>query len=80
MEAIQAMSVVGAILVLGAFVGNQVGRLSRRSKSYNLANVVGSGLLAYIAVVERQLGFILLEVVWGLVSLYALFRPAAEEA
>jgi hypothetical protein len=37
-------------------------------------NFIGSTVLAVIAVIEVQWGFILLEVVWGLVSLWGIIR------
>ena len=80
MDLVQVTSLLGAMMMLSAYVANQLGRMSRRSISYNLLNLIGSGLLAYVAVVESQLGFILLEVIWALVSLYALFRPAGKES
>ena len=65
----QLISVVGAAMILGAYVANQRGWLSPADRLYNLLNIVGSGLLAWIAIVDRRVGFIVLEVVWALVSI-----------
>lgn len=83
MDLPQAASLVGAVLILAAFVASQTGRMRTESATYNALNLVGSALLGYVAVVERQWGFILLEGVWALVSLWALVRgprPAPTEA
>lgn len=69
---IQIISVLGALLILIPFAANQVDRLNRDSFSYQLMNLVGSGTLAAIAVIERQYGFLLLEGTWALVSLWGL--------
>ena len=80
MDFVQAVSLLGAAMILVAYVANQTGRMDRRSLTYNLLNLVGSILLAYVAVVGRQYGFIVLEVVWAAVSLYALYRPPRSDA
>ncbi|MDI9479416.1 MAG: CBU_0592 family membrane protein [Syntrophomonadaceae bacterium] len=74
---LQVISVIGAMLILLAFALSQIGKWNRRHPMYNLTNLVGSVLLAVIAVLEIQIGFILLEVTWAVLSAYALikFRP-----
>jgi len=70
----QAASLAGAVLILFAYVGHQLGWIDPRKASYNILNAIGSGVLAYIAFHPFQLGFVLLESVWALISLYALLR------
>ena len=70
----QLMSLVGAGMVLGAYIANQRGWLSPADRLYNVLNVVGSGLLAWIAIVDRRAGFIVLEVVWAFASIPGLVR------
>ena len=41
---------------------------------FNALNFAGSGLLAWVAIHDRRAGFIILEVVWALVSLPPLYR------
>jgi hypothetical protein len=71
---LQAVSVVGALLILLAFAANQLGRSDTSSLSYQIANFVGSAILTVVAVIEVQLGFILLEGAWALVSLWGTIR------
>lgn len=71
----QAASFVGAMLILVAYVGHQMGWMDSRKAAYNLLNAVGSGILAYIAFHPFQIGFVVLEVVWTVVSIYAWLRP-----
>jgi hypothetical protein len=53
-------------------VGAQRGKLSTQSRAYLVLNLVGSVILACLAAVEVQLGFLLLESCWSLVSAYSL--------
>ncbi len=76
----QAIQIVGALLILAAFAGTQAGRLGQRSIPYLVLNLVGSAILAALAAVDGQLGFLLLEGVWAIISAHSLLtelrRPA----
>lgn len=53
--------------------------MDARRAAYNVLNAVGSAILAYIAFHPFQIGFVILEVAWVLISLYALLRQASQE-
>jgi hypothetical protein len=71
---IQGVSLVGSLLILSAFVAAQVRRMQPADRAYLVLNLIGSGLLAGVAIVERQWGFLLLEGVWALVSGWSLVQ------
>jgi hypothetical protein len=66
------LQVCGSVLVLVAFALSQRNILSTSSAAYLVLNVVGSALLAVLALHERQWGFLMLEAVWGVVSAASL--------
>lgn len=68
------MSLVGAALVLAAFGGRQLGRLSAHSAVYQIMNLTGALVLTVVATLGRVWGFVLLNGVWATVSLIALVR------
>ena len=75
---VQLISVLGSLLVLVAYVASQFGWLSAKSLAYAFANIVGSGILAVVAALEAQWGFLLLEGAWASVSLVAVMRQRAK--
>lgn len=70
----QVASFAGALLILVAYAGHQMKWMDSQKSAYNLLNAIGSGILAYIAFHPFQIGFVVLEVTWTLISVYALFR------
>ena len=66
------VQIAGALLILVAFAAAQFGRLDQSSRVYLALNLVGSVILAVLAWYEKQLGFLLLEAVWALVSAWGL--------
>lgn len=74
----QSASFLGAMLILVAYAGHQMGWMNPRRAAYNILNAIGSAILGYIAFHPFQVGFVVLEVTWTVISLYALFRPQAQ--
>lgn len=68
----QLIQIVGALLILVAFAAAQFGAMDPHSRVYLVLNFVGSVILAVLAWEERQWGFLLLETVWAIVSLWGL--------
>src|SRR5215208_5659403 len=77
-SSIQLVSVLGSLLVLVAYVASQFGYLSAKGLAYAFANIMGSGILAVVAALEAQWGFLLLEGAWASVSLVAVMRQRAK--
>jgi hypothetical protein len=70
------VQVAGSLVILAAFVAALGGRIRQSSYGYLAANAVGSAALTATAVIGREWGFILLEGVWALVSLWSIVRTA----
>ena len=68
------LQLVGALIILCAFVAVQSGRAQPSSRIALSMNLVGSALLAALALNGRQWGFLLLEGAWAAVSTASLVR------
>jgi hypothetical protein len=68
----QVIQIVGAALILIAYVAAQVERLDPQSRLYLGLNLIGSIILAVLAARGSQWGFLLLETAWAIVSLWGL--------
>lgn len=71
---IQIVSIIGSLLILLPFAASQFNRLDTSHIAYVALNFVGSGILAVIAFIEQQWGFLLLEGVWSLISLWSTIK------
>ena len=74
MEASQLVSIAGAAMVLGAFAALQFRKLRPQDVFYLLLNLVGSVCLAVAAGIEGLWAFVVLNTVWGLVSVRSLVQ------
>ncbi len=74
----QVIQVLGALLILAAFAAVQFERMRPDSRLYLGLNLVGSVILAALAVHSSQWGFVLLETVWAIVSGWGLARALLE--
>jgi hypothetical protein len=70
----QVIQIGGAILILSAFMLSQMGRITMESYPYLLLNVAGAGILAIDALRRDQWGFVLLEGVWLIVTIWSLWK------
>ena len=68
----QVIQIVGAVLILLAFILGQMNRLDARSYAYLLLNLAGATILVVLAFQDQRWGFVLLEGVWALVALVGL--------
>jgi hypothetical protein len=69
---VEVIQIAGAALILVSFAGLQGDRMRPDSTIYLLFNLTGAVLLTISAFVEEQWGFVVLEVVWGLVAAFGL--------
>ncbi len=68
------MQIVGALLILLAYAAAQFEVMDQHSRAYLLLNLIGSAILAVLAWHERLWGFLLLEGVWAVVSLWGFVQ------
>jgi hypothetical protein len=74
----QVVQIVGALLILTAFTAVQLERMRPDSRLYLTLNLIGSAILAVLAVIAQQWGFVLLETVWAIVSAWGLIAALHE--
>jgi len=76
----QAVSLAGAALILAAFAAQQAGRWKPTDLAYLAFNFAGAAILAYFAVLARNLGLIVLEGSWAVISLWSFSRALLSRA
>jgi hypothetical protein len=76
----QAVQLLGAVLIVGAYLAFQRNRLRLDSVQFLAMNTLGAGILSVVAAVNGDLGFLLLEGVWTWVSARGLRRAIKAKA
>ncbi len=80
---LQVIQIVFAIAIVAAFAALQLGRVQAEDLRYLVTNLVSSAGLAVTAVLTVQLGFVITNAIWVLVSaagLLAVLRRRREPA
>lgn len=72
----QQLSLIGAFLILLAYMGQQFKWkfLSSKDIFYNVINIFGASILCLVALKPFVAGFAILEFIWALVSVISLIR------
>ena len=70
----QVAQIIGALFILSAYIASQQNRMRLDSVQFLGLNTVGAAILAVVAAVNRDMGFLLLEGVWTWVSARGLRR------
>ena len=76
----QFIQIVGALLVLAAFLLAQFDILDARTYRYLVPNAVGSTAMAITAVITGDWGFVFLEGVWAIVSYVGIAQRLADRS
>jgi hypothetical protein len=70
----QVIQVIGALMILVAYAAAQTGRWSTDAWLYLWLNFFGSLILAVLAAISENWGFLLLEGVWAIVTAHSLIK------
>ena len=76
----QLVSLLGAFLILVAYLAINRRWMNPHHRIYNLMNLVGGLLLLWVAIEDRRIGFMVLEAAWAIIAVPPLVRPAAVAA
>ena len=71
---------IGLVLILGAYVGLQLGKMRAGSRPYSLLNAVGALLILVSLYYAFNLSSFLIEIAWLVISVWALIRPPRRDA
>lgn len=73
---IQVVSLVGAVIILTTYAARAFKYIPSNGTLDLVFNFIGGAMLCWVAVTTGQLGFILLEGAWALISLIGLLRSS----
>ncbi len=70
----EILGIAGAALILVAFSLNQIGTWKTIDKKYDAINILGSGMLLMYAYLLGSVPFMILNIVWLLVSVRQIMK------
>ena len=65
---------IGVVLVIGTYLGLQMGRMSINDRAYSALNAAGAILILVSLAVDFNLSSFIIEIVWLSISIYGLLR------
>ena len=65
---------IGVILIIAAFYLNVAEKIKSTDRSYNFLNLIGSILLLTSLIYKPNLSNIIIEIIWGGISLIGLYK------
>lgn len=74
MNTVDWIGFVGVFQILLAYMLNIFGKLEKKDLTFILLNLIGASLACLASILMKYMPFIILEGVWALVSLIALFK------
>ena len=74
MNTVDWIGFIGVFQILLAYMLNIFGKLVKKDLSFILLNLIGAGMACWASILMNYVPFIILEGVWALVSLIALFK------
>jgi len=74
MEGHDVLGAGGGVLIVGAYTLLQLGRLDPRSLVYSTVNALGAGLILFSLLYEFNLGAMLVEAFWLIVSCFGIVQ------
>lgn len=76
MSLIDALGVLGSLVIAGAYFAVSSGRISADRAPFHLINLAGAGMILLSLWFRPNPGAIVMEVLWSLIALGALWRIA----
>jgi len=71
------IGILGAVIILVCFIGNETNKLDRHSITYDVGNIVGSVILILYSYLIGSWPFLVLNLVWAFVALRDLRKTLA---
>jgi len=66
--------IIGVVCILVAFLLDEFSKINTKTVSYNLLNILGSGLLIYYAYTLQSWPFVALNAVWFIAAVVKLIK------